>query len=85
MLVEFCELMQELHPEKFRGNILSMPKRFSENVDAYKYTLQVSNSGIYANVSGSSQNFKEDCYNVAAKFGYPKESFVIRDKSGAQL
>ena len=40
-LVEFCELMQELHPENFRGIILSLSKRFSERGDAKNFTMQV--------------------------------------------
>ena len=84
-LVELCELMQELHPENFRGNILLLSKRFSENEDPKNFTMQVGNSGIYAKGYGAAKDLKEDCYEVLTKFGYERNELVIRDNKGENL
>ena len=77
--------MQELHPENFRGIILSLSKRFSERGDAKNFTMQVGDSGIYANEHGGAKDFKEDCYEILTKFGYVRNELVIRDNKGEEF
>ena len=84
-LIELCVLMQQLHPENFRDNILLLPKRFSEHKDDKNFTMQVGDSGIYVKGYGSAKNLKEDCYEVLKTFGYERNELEIRDNKGEIL
>ena len=83
-LLEVCELMQNRHPESFRQIILSVQGWFSELEDS-KFTIPVGNVDIYTRWENSAGEIKEACYEIVAKFGYPRDSLEIKDSSGAIL
>ena len=80
--IEICELMQERHPENFRENLLSMSDLFSEVGDT---KFLIADSGIYLRGIWIAKPARAACYTVITKFGYPQDSLVIKDSSGAIL
>ena len=84
LLAEICELMQSRHPGNFWQNICSMTDWFSESQDS-KFSVPVGDVGIYAKGRRTSIQIKEACYEIVAKFDYPRESLEIKDSTGAIL
>ena len=82
-LMEVCELMNERHAVTFRENVISMRNWFSESKDS-KFSKPVGSTGIYTRYGGS-REIREACYEIVAKFGYPRDSLVIKDSKGAIL
>ena len=82
-LLELCELMQSRHPEIFRQNLLSMTDWFAASKDS-KFEAQVGPEEVYAKWGGAGE-VRDACYEIVAKFGYPRDSLVIKDSKGAVL
>ena len=82
-LLEVCERMQKQHPESFRQNILLMTDWFAESQDS-KFSTPVGDVGIYVRWGGS-REIRDACYEVVKKIGYPRDSLVIKDSTGAIL
>ena len=83
LLLEVCELMQKRHPEGFRKEILSVTDWFVESEDS-QFSIRVGDAGVFAR-RGSSGEFKDACYTIVTRFGYPRDSLEIKDSSGAPL
>ena len=83
LLVELCELMQKRYPESFREEILLVADWFAESEDS-QFSIPVSDAGVFAR-GGSSGQFRDACYRIVTRFGYPRDSLVIKDSSGAIL
>ena len=82
-LLELCELMQSRHPETFRQNLLSMTDWFAASKGS-KFEIQVGLEEVYAKWGGA-EEVRDACYEIVAKFGYPRDSLVIKDSKGAVL
>ena len=83
LLSAICILMQDRHADSFRQIILSMTDRFAEYKDS-KFSMPVGDAGIYAKWGGS-KDIRDACYEIVAKFDYPKQSLEIKDSKGAIL
>ena len=84
LLLRICELMKERHPESFSQNLLLITDRFAENKDS-KFNLPVGDTGIYTTWAGGAKGFKDTCYAIVTKFGYTRDTFVIRDSKGVRV
>ena len=83
LLLEICELMRERHPENFRQEVLSITDRFVES-KVGPAPKPIGSTGIFIKYGGSAE-IERACYDVVARFGYPRESLVIEDSTGARL
>ena len=83
-LLELCELMNVRHAETFRHNVLSMTVGFAEHEDL-RFSMPVGDTGIFAKKGYHSRDVRESCYDIVGRFGYPRESLVIKDSNGAIL
>ena len=83
LLSGVCEVLHRQHPESFHQHILSMSDRFAKSSDS-KFSEAVGDMGIYAKW-GLSDEIEDACFEMVAKFGYPKDSLVIRDKNHTTL
>ena len=83
LLLRVCGLMNKRHPENFRETILSMSDRFADVKDS-EFDTPVGDTGIFAKWGGSVE-IREACYEIVARFGYPRGSLEIRDSSGIVL
>ena len=81
-LAELCTLMYERHAESFRQNVL--PIGLFSGAEDSTFDRQVGKSGVYARY-GNSREIREACYEVVARFGYPRDSLVIKDSRGTDL
>ena len=81
LLLQISTLMQERHPENFRQIILSMTGWFAEAEDT-KYKTPVGDVGLYVKQEHSAHKIRDTCYEIVAKFGYSRDSLVIKDSNG---
>ena len=79
VLLGVCELMSERHPDIFKKMPLELPKRFKDSGEGY--TQQIGNTGIYVKYVASADVVKKFCPELVAKFGYPKDSLTIEERS----
>ena len=79
VLVGVCELMSERHPDVFKRMPLELPKRFKDSGEVY--TQQIGSTGIYVKYVASADVVKRFCPELVAKFGYPKDSLTIEERS----
>lgn len=79
LMVEFCELMFELHSCTFTDKVLQMPKMFSLSRADLRRPRPIGNTGVHV-ASGSSRRIKRLCRQVLTRFGYPPESLTIQEK-----
>ena len=84
LLSEICELMQSRHPDSFHQNILSMTDRFAKS-KVTKHSKPIGDLGIYTRKPLSSVEMRDACYGIVTKFGYPRDSLVIKDSRDAIL
>ena len=83
LLLEVCELMRKRHSESFHHEILSVADWFAES-EGSQFSIPVGDTGVFARW-GSSGEFRDACYRTVARFGYPRDSLIIKDSSGAIL
>ena len=83
LLVEVGELMQKRHPESFRKEMLSVTDWFAESEDS-QFSIPVGDTGVFAKL-GSAGEFRDACDRIVTRFGYPRDSLVIKDSKGAIL
>ena len=79
VLVGVCELMSERHPDVFKKMPRELPKRFKDSGEGY--TQQIGSTGIYVKYVASAAVVKKFCPDLVAKFGYPKDSLTIEERS----
>ena len=84
LLLKVCELMEKQHPENFHQNVLSLEGWFARSCDS-RFEVSVGGGEIYARRGTSGVEIKKACYEIVTKFGYPKDSLVIKDSRGAIL
>ena len=84
LLLKICELMKQRHSESFSQNLLLITDWFAENKDS-KFNPPVGDTGIYTTWAGGAKGFKDACYAIVTEFGYPRDSFVIRDAKGVRI
>ena len=78
VLVGVCELMLELHPNTFKKTALEL-SRFTDSSE--KLTQEIGSTGIYVKYVASADAVKKFCPDLVAKFGYPKDSLTIEERS----
>ena len=78
VLVGVCELMLELHPNTFKKTALEL-SRFTDS--RKKLTQQIGSTGIYVKSNVDAAAVKKFCPELVAKFGYPKDSLTIEERS----
>ena len=78
--VGVCELMHERHHEEFRKFVDEKPEWFFETGGQHR--RRVGNAGIYVPTGGARGEIMKVCFDILGKFGYPKESLTIQDKTG---
>ena len=79
VLVGIGELMSERHPDIFKKTPLELPIWFKDSSEGY--TQQIGSTGIYVKLGVSSDRVKKFCPELVAKFGYPKDSLTIEERS----
>ena len=83
LLLDICRLMSERHPESFRKEVLSMTDRFAGS-EVGPAPRPVGDTGIFAKYGGAVE-IRNACYEIVTRFGYPKDSLVIKDSRGTEL
>ena len=82
VLNRVCLLMHQRHRNDFSKTVLEkMPQWFSISSDAFGWSMEIGDTGIYMQ-RGGGDYVKQVCREVVAKFGYPKQSLTIQDKNG---
>ena len=84
LLIAICIELNNRHPNVFRRKVLSMKHWFADAKDA-KFSVEIGQLGLYVKKTGSSKDFRDACFDIVAKFDYPKGSLEIKDSSGAEL
>lgn len=82
LLVEFCLLMHELHPDEFRAALLAMPEWFTVSKPASgNWPKAIGDTGIYAHF-GDGNAVKRRLTALLGKFEHPLSDLTIKLNSG---
>ncbi len=79
LLLGFCGLMQELHPDTFKKIALELPGLFSESGSG---KWQMGNTGVYVKPFAEKVKFLKYHPVLLEKFGYPADSLTVQYKDG---